>query len=137
VSDLFAGLIGALAGVPVLTGARCRHKHATFDEAQSGESDENVAARHAQALRLCVGDGSSSAGCPAFAECESWFLSMPPSRRPTGVVAGRVHHSRSRRQPASVHGVDQIFERGAPDLSRGRQVSLPPTKNQAERPDET
>jgi hypothetical protein len=99
-SDLFAGLIGAMAGVPVLAGARCRHKHATFDDAQPGESDETVAARHAQALRLCLGDGSSGIGCPALAACESWFRSMPPSRRPSGVIAGRVHHhhSRSRKQ---------------------------------------
>lgn len=73
----------ALAGAPSLPGARCRGRAHLFDPGERTEGASTVAARHAQALGLCE-------HCPALTRCESWVDSLPPGRRPRGVVAGRV-----------------------------------------------
>lgn len=80
----FERLISAMAGVPVLSGARCRGRHATFDSQRDDEPDEVADARHLQALGLCE-------CCPALDACEQWFESLPLSQRPHGVIAGRLH----------------------------------------------
>jgi hypothetical protein len=77
-------LFDYLGLAPALPGARCRRKHALFDEAQPGEAPETVQQRHAQALSLCLRE------CPARERCETWYLGLKPSSRPTGVVAGQV-----------------------------------------------
>ena len=82
------GLLSALIGAPALPGARCRGRHHLFDDARPDESDQVVAARHAQAVSLC-------GGCPSRAPCRAWFDSLPPRKRPAGVIAGLIHHHQS------------------------------------------
>ncbi|WP_369816626.1 hypothetical protein [Mycobacterium sp. E740] len=71
ITDLFA----CLGGVPALPGAACRGRHDLFD-------GETTADRIA-AERLCRD------ACPALGACRRWVASLPKSRRPVGVVAGR------------------------------------------------
>jgi hypothetical protein len=85
VSDIVAGLVAALAAAPRLDGALCKGKAAQFDEAAPGEPDNKVAARHQAAIEMCN-------RCPAFDACAAYFRSLPPAKRPPGVIAGRVHH---------------------------------------------
>lgn len=86
-------LVGALAGVPSLPGARCRGRPHLFDEAAPAEPDTVAAARHAQALRLCL-------NCPSLDPCTAWFLTLTPAKRPTGVIAGRINQSPRTRKKA-------------------------------------
>lgn len=78
--DLFAALIGA----PALPGAKCRGRSHLFDEADPDEHPDDRAYRQSHALRLCQ-------SCPALAGCQTWFDDLTPSKRPPGVIAGRVH----------------------------------------------
>lgn len=87
----FERILSALAGVPVLRGALCRHRHHLFDPAVEDEAEADVAARHTQAIGLC-------GRCPALPDCDAWVSSLPPARRPLGVVAGRVYTRKARRQ---------------------------------------
>lgn len=70
-------LFDYLGLAPALPGARCRGK-------EPGEAPETVQQRHAQALSLCLRE------CPARERCQTWYLGLKPSNRPTGVVAGQV-----------------------------------------------
>lgn len=78
-----------LAGVPDLPGARCKGRADLF-EATVGvrpidgrpTRDELERAR-SEALRVC-------AACPALDPCRVWLDGLRPTRRPRGVVAGRV-----------------------------------------------
>lgn len=79
-ADMFA-LIGT---VPALPGARCRHRSHLFDPPEGRETAEAVQARQGQALALC-------GGCPALRRCREWFTSLTPAKKPTGVIAGRIH----------------------------------------------
>ncbi len=79
----FESLLSALAGVPVLPGARCRGRHALFDPRGEGEPADAAEARHRQALGLCQ-------RCPALPECQRWVESLPPRHRPFGVIAGQL-----------------------------------------------
>jgi len=85
-AETWSGFLGALAGAPALPGARCRGRHHLFDEQRPDEDDGTAAARHAQALALCN-------RCPALDPCQSWFASLPPRKRPTGIIAGHHHQS--------------------------------------------
>lgn len=85
-------LMLALAGAPSLQGARCRGRAHLFDEAAPNEKPETVAARHAQALGIC-------SRCPSLNPCETWFLGLTPSKRPLGVVAGRINQTRPAGRP--------------------------------------
>lgn len=69
-------LLGALAGIPKLDGARCVGKSEVFDLVDDPETTE-------YALQQC-------SNCPALAACELWFDSLPESHRPEGVVADRI-----------------------------------------------
>jgi len=69
-------------GMPNLADAACRGRHELFDADESADPDE-AAERHARAVALCQ-------RCPALAECRSWVDNLPPPRRPSGVVAGRL-----------------------------------------------
>lgn len=71
-----AFLFGILAAVPDLPGAACAGHAPAFDE----DGDE------AAALALC-------GRCSALRRCRSWFDGLEPRQRPTGVVAGLVHHT--------------------------------------------
>jgi WhiB family redox-sensing transcriptional regulator len=72
-------LFGSLQSIPRLEGARCVGEWEIFDnEHGSAELEE-------YALNLC---GS----CPALTACRDWIDSLPGSRKPYGVVAGRVVH---------------------------------------------
>lgn len=88
-ADLFAAILGA----PALPGARCRGRHHLFDEPSHGEAADVAAQRHTQALSLCR-------DCPALASCEQWFDDLPQSKRPPGVVAGRVHRVNAGGRPS-------------------------------------
>lgn len=79
----FEELLGALRGVPALPGAQCRNRGHLFDPPAPREAADDVAQRHMQALWLCD-------NCPARRPCEQWLDSLPPARRPAGVVAGRI-----------------------------------------------
>ena len=88
----FDTLITAIASAPALHGARCRGIGHLFDEAQPGERPTVVAQRHNQALGLCQ-------HCPALDRCREWYESLPRRKRPTGVVAGRVHQPARQGRP--------------------------------------
>jgi hypothetical protein len=76
-SATWSSLSGARVGTPELKGGRCVGEWEIFDnEHGSAELEE-------YAINLCQ-------ACPALAECRSWFESLKPSKRPIGVVAGRV-----------------------------------------------
>ena len=76
-------LLEAVGQAPCLPRAKCRSRHALFDPAGISEDPNTVAARHGMALGLCE-------HCPSLARCEDWLYSLPPRRRPLGVVAGTV-----------------------------------------------
>lgn len=76
-------LLDAVGAAPALPGARCRGRHHLFDPPSGSEDPETTAQRHAQALGLCE-------HCPALTRCAEWVASLPPRRRPAGVVAGKV-----------------------------------------------
>ena len=77
-------LIEAVVGAaPCLPGAKCRGRHALFDPPALGEPANVVEARHDLALGLCE-------YCPALSRCRDWLASLPPQRRPVGVIAGTV-----------------------------------------------
>lgn len=82
-STSFDALIAAIAGAPTLVGARCRGRSHLFDGAARGEDPETVVERHTQAVGLCQ-------LCPALERCQEWVDGLPRSRRPEGVVAGRI-----------------------------------------------
>ena len=88
----FEVLIASLAGAPTLHGARCRGRGHLFDSAEPHEDPDTVAQRHLQALGLCY-------LCPALDRCEAWFLSLDPSERPQGVVAGEIYQPRPTGRP--------------------------------------
>jgi Transcription factor WhiB len=85
--DDLASLFGALGGIPLLPGARCRGQHDLFDPRDV--SDPDCGDIEAQALALCR-------QCPALAGCSAWFEALPAKRRPQGVIAGRVNQRRER-----------------------------------------
>lgn len=83
-ADQFAGLLDAIGAAPALPGARCRGKAHLFDAAGKHEAPETTEQRHTQALGLCR-------LCPSLAGCTTWFDTLPATRRPKGVVAGRLN----------------------------------------------
>lgn len=69
-------LAGALAGIPLLEGARCKAKPERFDlDVRSGR----------EAIDWAV---FTCGGCPALRKCRAWVDSLDPGRLPSGVVAG-------------------------------------------------
>ncbi len=87
-----SAVLAALVGAPALPGARCRGRSALFDERGPTEHPDIAAQRHAQALILC-------GHCPALEDCRTWFDALPPSKKPAGITAGRVHCPRSPGRP--------------------------------------
>lgn len=78
-----ADLLGALAGVPDLPGARCRGHWRLFDPAGPTEAVTDVEHRHRIAVETCQ-------TCPALAVCGAWLESLSPRERPPGVIAGTI-----------------------------------------------
>jgi WhiB family redox-sensing transcriptional regulator len=70
-------LADAVGAAPALPGARCRGRSELFD-AESVDDE-----RTDYAITVCN-------RCPALAACREWVASLPPGKRPIGVVAGRV-----------------------------------------------
>ncbi|MED5815727.1 hypothetical protein VST63_25490 [Mycolicibacterium sp. 050232] len=91
-ADQLTALLAAVGAAPALPGARCRGKHHLFDEAGKNEAPETADQRHQQALGLCR-------LCPALASCEQWFDKLHNSKRPHGVIAGRVIKPRPAGRP--------------------------------------
>lgn len=83
-ADQLTAILAAVGAAPALPGARCRGKHHLFDEQGKHEAPETAAERHTQALGLCT-------HCTALASCGQWFDTLPRSKRPAGVVAGRLN----------------------------------------------
>lgn len=75
-------LAKVVAGAPSLPGAKCRGRSHLFDERQPDEPADVANDRHAQAAGLCQ-------RCPARDRCTEWVASLPASKRPSGVIAGR------------------------------------------------
>lgn len=78
-NDLYESLIDALAGIPSLPGARCLGRAADFD-LEPGSCPEAIEA----AIHICQ-------SCPALTRCRDYVLSLPPSKRPRGVVGGELN----------------------------------------------
>jgi WhiB family redox-sensing transcriptional regulator len=87
VTATWEGLAGALAGVPKLHGARCAGLSWAFDETDNPEIVE-------YAINLC-------GTCPALAGCKEYFYSLPPRKRPSGIVAGINTNSGTNRKTAA------------------------------------
>ena len=87
----FEELLSAMARVPILRGARCRGRHELFDAPGCDEPDDVAQARTDQALRICQ-------SCPALDACTGWVDSLPASKRPPGVIAGRIITQRKERR---------------------------------------
>jgi hypothetical protein len=79
-----AATIPPLELAPHMPAAACLGDWSTFDDAGAAEHPIDVARRHASALALCR-------DCPERARCEGWYLGLPKSKRPIGVVAGRIN----------------------------------------------
>ena len=82
-SDTWAPITAAL-DAPLMPDALCLGDWETFDAAEADEDQDAAAARHRRALTTC-------AVCPALQRCAGWYSSLRPSRRPIGVVAGRIN----------------------------------------------
>lgn len=76
-------LLGALAGVPRLDGARCVGRATLFDPQRDRENWRAAAERHQAAQAICR-------DCPALARCRDWLDGLPKSDRPPGVVAAQL-----------------------------------------------
>lgn len=89
-------LLAALKGIPRLPGAACAEggRWFAFDPPHHDETAADVAYRHQVALRICQ-------SCPVLADCKSWVDSLPRSRRPRGVIAGRIVNEPRPRKAAS------------------------------------
>ncbi|GFG98132.1 hypothetical protein MTIM_40110 [Mycobacterium timonense] len=76
-----------LAGIPELPGARCKGAaglyEATVNERTKPTNRAELERARTAALNVC-------ADCPALDACRAWLDQQQPTRRPRGVVAGRV-----------------------------------------------
>ena len=88
-------LLDALGQIPALPGAACRGRSAMFDPPEADADPEYAQHRSQAALRLC-------GHCPALSACGAWFHSLPPKKRPHGVIAGRVNIPKPGRRPRRI-----------------------------------
>lgn len=84
-----ASLFGALGSIPTLSGAACRGRADEFDIEPSADPE-----RIERAIHVC-------AACPALTCCRQCVSSLPPSKRPSGVVAGELREWAPRRKKVS------------------------------------
>lgn len=87
-------LLSSMDRLPRLDGAKCVGLHRLMDPQHPGEPDTAAAARHHRAMGVCQ-------TCPALPGCRSWLLSLPPRKRPLGVVAGQLITEPVKRNKAS------------------------------------
>lgn len=85
-------LFDALAVAPALPGAKCRGRHHLFDEPERDADPDDAEYQQQAALRLC-------SHCPSLVRCAEWVDSLPPSKRPPGVVGGRVRRTKPAGRP--------------------------------------
>lgn len=79
--------IAQFGAVPNLAGAQCRGRTELFDatiETSRERTLEEVEYARAAAKRLC-------GTCPALNPCRQWLDSLPRTKKPPGVVAGRLN----------------------------------------------
>ncbi len=69
-------LVDALTGAPDLSNGRCKGRWDLWDETDLPE--------------VVFYTTNQCQTCPALAECRAWMNSLPPSKSPCGVVAGKV-----------------------------------------------
>lgn len=96
-SAALTDLLDSLGGLPVLPGARCRHRWELFDQTiheSRGAPTTAVLEARTEALAICT-------SCPALTACAAWVESLPPRHRPHGVIAGRIRTSQPARRKAT------------------------------------
>jgi hypothetical protein len=74
-----------VSDIPKLHGAACLGRSNEFDAQPPKTPDRDLA--HLRAKRICLRQ------CPALDACRAWLDSLPPRRRPEGVVAGQFIES--------------------------------------------
>lgn len=94
-----AAFFAALLGIPHLPGALCRGRPDLFDLKPGTSTDRDAVAT--QALALCR-------ACPALANCQRWFESLPRKERPSGVVAGRINESLVTRSRSAISDLNEM-----------------------------
>jgi hypothetical protein len=82
-STPLAALLADLAQSPPLPGASCRGLSHLFDAAMDWDGGNSRRLARKAARRVC-------ASCPCLDACGSWIETLPQSRRPAGIVAGRL-----------------------------------------------
>jgi hypothetical protein len=80
-SNTWESLSAVLRSAPDLRGARCAGRWDLFDAEQDDPEDRAWAVE--RAIQIC-GD------CPVLGPCTAYVDGLKPSRRPPGVVAGRL-----------------------------------------------
>lgn len=90
----WAAVTALIRGVPDLPGARCRGQAELFEAAIGRRISEP--SREAQAKRRTEVENARAVAlglchsCPSLVACRAWVDGMRPTRRPPGVVGGRV-----------------------------------------------
>ena len=97
--------IPALDLAPHMPDAACVGQSALHDPATAGEHPVTVARRHMAAIEACR-------LCPTLHQCAAWLNSLPKSKRPEGVTAGRIW------QPTAPGGKRYIGRAGRPRKAR-------------------
>lgn len=88
-ADNWADLSRVLGALPDLAGALCVGRSGLFDSPEPGADRELAEYQKARALSLC-------ARCPVLDACTEWLNSLPKSKRPSGIVAGRTRNAPER-----------------------------------------
>jgi hypothetical protein len=81
-------LTAILRDSPKLSGAACAGR-TLHDPPQPFEDEDDLEYRHHRAVTIC------NTCCPVFAQCRAWVESLPPSQRPSGVIAGQLADDRT------------------------------------------
>lgn len=76
-------LLRALTAGPNLPGAACKDHLDVFD----ATSERGAHRAYTAAIQIC-------AGCPVLQRCGTHWDSLPPRKRPFGVMAGRIRQAR-------------------------------------------
>lgn len=72
-----------MTAVPFMDDAACLGRWQLYDFTIDGDNP----AADQRALQVCD-------SCPVLAQCQAWLESLPASRKPVGVCAGRIHRPR-------------------------------------------
>lgn len=71
---------------PDLEGAACQGRWELFDPPEPDEDEDERDFRIATAKRECL------TACPVLDTCRSWADSLPRTKKPVGVIAGRLNN---------------------------------------------